>query len=128
MLEMFVFVMKRKLQTVWIFWFITKSICIVRESNPGRPRGRRAFYHWTNDAFLLRWTNLKFLISSWNNRKESPFQQTLLWPIYFPCKFLMSWLKLINILIHRFCISWSKKAILWLVALTFLDLFPACFW
>ena len=24
--------------------------CIVRESNPGRPRGRRAFYHWTNDA------------------------------------------------------------------------------
>ena len=25
--------------------------CIVRESNPGRPRGRRAFYHWTNDAF-----------------------------------------------------------------------------
>ena len=26
------------------------KICIVRESNPGRPRGRRAFYHWTNDA------------------------------------------------------------------------------
>ena len=27
-----------------------EKICIVRESNPGRPRGRRAFYHWTNDA------------------------------------------------------------------------------
>ena len=30
-----------------------KIDCIVRESNPGRPRGRRAFYHWTNDALLL---------------------------------------------------------------------------
>ena len=29
-----------------------EKICIVRESNPGRPRGRRAFYHWTNDATL----------------------------------------------------------------------------
>ena len=27
--------------------------CIVRESNPGRPRGRRAFYHWTNDALCI---------------------------------------------------------------------------
>ena len=27
--------------------------CIVRESNPGRPRGRRAFYHWTNDALII---------------------------------------------------------------------------
>ena len=27
--------------------------CIVRESNPGRPRGRRAFYHWTNDALYM---------------------------------------------------------------------------
>ena len=27
-----------------------KKICIGRESNPGRPRGRRAFYHWTTDA------------------------------------------------------------------------------
>ena len=27
--------------------------CIVRESNPGRPRGRRAFYHWTNDAYTM---------------------------------------------------------------------------
>lgn len=24
--------------------------CIGRESNPGRPRGRRVFYHWTTDA------------------------------------------------------------------------------
>ena len=24
--------------------------CIGRESNPGRPRGRRAFHHWTTDA------------------------------------------------------------------------------
>ena len=27
-----------------------KGQCIGRESNPGRPRGRRAFYHWTTDA------------------------------------------------------------------------------
>jgi hypothetical protein len=29
---------------------IKKKRCIGRESNPGRPRGRRAFYHWTTDA------------------------------------------------------------------------------
>ena len=34
-------------------WWVCKIDCIVRESNPGRPRGRRAFYHWTNDALLL---------------------------------------------------------------------------
>ena len=37
----------------WVILFeehLTKNGCIVRESNPGRPRGRRAFYHWTNDA------------------------------------------------------------------------------
>ena len=28
----------------------SKRSCIDRESNPGRPRGRRAFYHWTIDA------------------------------------------------------------------------------
>ena len=35
-------------------WQVTQKIldCIVRESNPGRPRGRRAFYHWTNDAVI----------------------------------------------------------------------------
>ena len=27
------------------------KMCIGRESNPGRPRGRRAFYHWTTDAY-----------------------------------------------------------------------------
>ena len=31
-----------------------KADCIVRESNPGRPRGRRAFYHWTNDAVMMK--------------------------------------------------------------------------
>jgi hypothetical protein len=29
---------------------ISFKMCIGRESNPGRPRGRRAFYHWTTDA------------------------------------------------------------------------------
>jgi hypothetical protein len=29
------------------------SKCIDRESNPGRPRGRRAFYHWTIDAWII---------------------------------------------------------------------------
>ena len=27
--------------------------CIVGESNPGLPRGRREFYHWTNNAWEL---------------------------------------------------------------------------
>ena len=48
----------------WICFNIKhkNDICIVRESNPGRPRGRRAFYHWTNDAFLLLWPNINFPI------------------------------------------------------------------
>ena len=29
---------------------IVWKICNVRESNPGLPRGRREFYHWTNVA------------------------------------------------------------------------------
>ena len=28
--------------------------CNVRESNPGLPRGRREFYHWTNVACVIR--------------------------------------------------------------------------
>ena len=30
---------------VYLFDLKMKITCIVRESNPGRPRGRRAFYH-----------------------------------------------------------------------------------
>ena len=41
-----------------------ENVCIVRESNPGRPRGRRAFYHWTNDA--LRTDVISFLKYSKN--------------------------------------------------------------
>ena len=26
--------------------------CVIRESNLGRPRGRQAFYHWTNNAVI----------------------------------------------------------------------------
>ena len=29
----------------WSLYDGDKKFCIVRESNPGRPRGRRAFYH-----------------------------------------------------------------------------------
>ena len=29
---------------------LKKIFCIVGESNPGLPRGRREFYHWTNNA------------------------------------------------------------------------------
>ena len=37
--------------SMWLLnYYQRKKVCIVRESNPGRPRGRRAFYHWTNDA------------------------------------------------------------------------------
>ncbi len=39
---------------------LQKVLCIVRESNPGRPRGRRAFYHWTNDALLLWFVSIKY--------------------------------------------------------------------
>ena len=31
------------------------KICIDRESNPGLPRGRREFYHWTINAFIFKW-------------------------------------------------------------------------
>ena len=34
----------------WWIVNVTQNHCIGRESNPGRPRGRRAFYHWTTDA------------------------------------------------------------------------------
>ena len=37
----------------WKYSFISVK-CIGRESNPGRPRGRRAFYHWTTDAHCFQ--------------------------------------------------------------------------
>ena len=37
-----------KISKVQIF-----KTCNVRESNPGLPRGRREFYHWTNVAWRL---------------------------------------------------------------------------
>ena len=46
----------------WKSWRSCKQwtiiACNVRESNPGLPRGRREFYHWTNVAWhsqFLRW-------------------------------------------------------------------------
>ena len=30
--------------------YMFKTSCIGRESNPGLPRGRREFYHWTTNA------------------------------------------------------------------------------
>ena len=41
---------KREIFFKWIMFTIDQKICIGRESNPGRPRGRRAFNHWTTDA------------------------------------------------------------------------------
>ena len=35
-----------------------KKMCIGRESNPGRPRGRWAFYHWTTDAYISNFINV----------------------------------------------------------------------
>ena len=44
---------------------LPKRLCIVRESNPGRPRGRRAFYHWTNDAKMESRANFnEFIVKS----------------------------------------------------------------
>ena len=48
-------------------WWKPKSNCIVRESNPGRPRGRRAFYHWTNDAHIWKDQILQWYFSLWGN-------------------------------------------------------------
>jgi hypothetical protein len=61
-----------------IYPFSQKAFCIVRESNPGRPRGRRAFYHWTNDAGfrncscgrVVKATDSKS-VSLWERRFES---------------------------------------------------------
>ena len=39
--------------------------CIDRESNPGRPRGRRAFYHWTIDACIYWLMCLKRNLLQW---------------------------------------------------------------
>ena len=49
-----------------------KTRCIGRESNPGRPRGRRAFYHWTTDAntlsrgpdFVVFWGTVRHIIDN----------------------------------------------------------------
>ena len=41
-----------------------KGHCLVRESNPGRQRGRRAFYHWINNA----WSLLSDYCIKFNNR------------------------------------------------------------
>ena len=34
--------------------YMFKTSCIGRESNPGLPRGRREFYHWTTNALEYR--------------------------------------------------------------------------
>ena len=39
--------------------FIQSKVCNVRESNPGLPRGRREFYHWTNVAWHWRLNFIK---------------------------------------------------------------------
>ena len=46
------------------------SVCNVRESNPGRPRGRRAFYHWTNVAYMLGELEKK----AWKRWEEKAFK------------------------------------------------------
>lgn len=67
----------------------TQKGCIVRESNPGRPRGRRAFYHWTNDAVIkmegclflhLRlWSNWHFAVShQWSYPGKNDLQMHVL--------------------------------------------------
>ncbi len=43
--------------------------CTSRESNPGRPRGRRAFYHWTTSAHIDMPSTHVFCVSSINNKR-----------------------------------------------------------
>ena len=40
----------RTLRSIPRFRISNWKFCIVGESNPGLPRGRREFYHWTNNA------------------------------------------------------------------------------
>ena len=51
---------KTRKNRLWHDWngAVFKNVCIDRESNPGRPRGRRAFYHWTIDACFFSIGNL----------------------------------------------------------------------
>ncbi len=44
-----------------------KQKCTGRESNPGRPRGRRAFYHWTTSACYFR--PFEFALNPWKPSK-----------------------------------------------------------
>ncbi len=65
-------------------------ICIVRESNPGRPRGRRAFYHWTNDAdmFVFVWT---MTLSIYTEQPRARLLQNSFFPVACPCFFRRSY-------------------------------------
>ena len=46
-----------------------KKICTGRESNPGLPRGRREFYHWTTSACLNTPTSYKSTVGLVTNLK-----------------------------------------------------------
>ena len=73
--------------SMWLLnYYQRKKVCIVRESNPGRPRGRRAFYHWTNDAryptrlsgttwqWVHKW-DLRNMCSKWLQLKQKKRQK-----------------------------------------------------
>ena len=62
---------------------LTQISCIGRESNPGRPRGRRAFYHWTTDA-----NDIAFSPSCWKfSCVDLIFQPCIAKASHIECKY-----------------------------------------
>ena len=77
-----------------------KLFCIGRESNPGRPRGRRAFYHWTTDAHT-DWNIILYISRNCEQTSMIQSQRLNRWTVlhYLPvksantCRPIMNWWK-----------------------------------
>ena len=84
-----------------------KNICNVRESNPGLPRGRREFYHWTNVA-----RNQGLFLSIILLSKKSHIVQVL---NKHKSKSVFKWIKMnqglfcVNIMRKNKCGSWTTN-------------------
>ena len=50
-----------------------KELCMDRESNPGLPRGRREFYHWTIHAYISN------LVKHWKRLLEVAYGVMTKW-------------------------------------------------
>lgn len=77
-----------------------KNCCTDRESNPGLPRGRREFYHWTISALLKYNADLYILIGTLVHRHcIRSYERGGLWSVC-RSKWLVScwwWLNVVNL-------------------------------